>query len=138
MKYIRELHKVCDHVPSVSPQLGKDNRHFIGIIVMVNSRMYAIPITRHDGKPQKRKTLHNNAGYTKVITETGRLEKNRKRDLKFISDYVNEEDHSREIANKAITLYNQYISNEPFKIRKYCLPFNELEIVCDKYNKVTT
>lgn len=148
MKYIRELHKVCDHVPSVSPQLGKDNRHFIGIIVMVNSRMYAIPITRHDGKPQKRKTLHNNAGYTKVITETGRfvsginfidmipvtekqllpmddysirkndsrLEKNRKRDLKFISDYVNEEDHSREIANKAITLYNQYISNEPFKI----------------------
>ena len=170
MKYIRELHKVCDHVPSVSPQLGKDNRHFIGIIVMVNSRMYAIPITRHDGKPQKRKTLHNNAGYTKVITETGRfvsginfidmipvtekqllpmddysirkndsrLEKNRKRDLKFISDYVNEEDHSREIENKAITLYNQYISNEPFKIRKYCLPFNELEIVCDKYNKVTT
>lgn len=55
MKYIRELHKVCDHVPSVSPQLGKDNRHFIGIIVMVNSRMYAIPITRHDGKPQKGK-----------------------------------------------------------------------------------
>ena len=78
MKYIRELHKVCDHVPSVSPQLGKDNRHFIGIIVMVNSRMYAIPITRHDGKPQERKTLHNNAGYTKVITETGRFCKRNK------------------------------------------------------------
>jgi hypothetical protein len=24
MKYIRELHKVCDRVPSVSPQIGKD------------------------------------------------------------------------------------------------------------------
>ena len=65
IKYIRELYKVCDHLPSVSPQLGKDNRHFIGIVVMINNRMYAIPITRHDGKPKKRKTLQNNDGYDK-------------------------------------------------------------------------
>ena len=29
IKYIRDLHRVCDHVPAVSPQTGKDNRHFI-------------------------------------------------------------------------------------------------------------
>lgn len=166
IKYIRELHKICDHVPSVSPQLGKDNRHFIGIVVMINNRMYAIPITRHDGKPKKRKTLQNNDGYTKVVTDTGRfvsginfidmipitpkqllpmddysiknsdsrLEKARKRDLKYISDYVSNNEHSREISDKAIALYNRYINNEQFKTRKYCLPFDELEVVCDKYN----
>ena len=63
-----------------------------------------------------------------------RLEKARKRDLKYISDYVNNPEHSREISDKAIALYNRYINNEQFKTRKYCLPFDDLEVVCDKYN----
>jgi protein AbiQ len=167
MKYIRELHKVCDRVPSVSPQIGKDNRHFIGIITMINERMYAIPITRHDGKPSKRKTLANNEGYTKVTDEKGRfisginfidmipvteqqllpmddytikrndsrLEKDRKRDLRYIYEYITDEQHSRDISNKARVLYNKYISKEPFKRREYCLPFDKLEDICDKYNQ---
>ena len=166
MKYIRDLHNVCEHVLSVSPQTGKDNRHFIGIITMVNNQLYAIPITRHDGKPSKRKTLKNNEGYTKVEMDNGRfvsginfidmipvterqlipmddytikksdsrLEKNRKRDLKYISDYVETDNHSREISDKAKLLYEKYMSGVPFKIKKYCLPFDKLEEVCKKYN----
>ena len=167
IKYIRDLHRVCDHVPAVSPQTGKDNRHFIGIVVMINGRKYAIPITRHDGKPQKRKTLQNNDGYTKVVKEDGhfvsginfidmipvtekqllpmddfnidkkdsRLEKARKRDLKYITEYVESETYSREIAEKAKDLYKKYMSGEQFKTRKHCLPFDKLEQICDRYNQ---
>lgn len=31
MKYIRNLHNIDDKVLSVSPQIGKDNRVFVGI-----------------------------------------------------------------------------------------------------------
>lgn len=34
MKYIRNLHNIDDKVLSVSPQAGKDNRVFIGIVVI--------------------------------------------------------------------------------------------------------
>ena len=33
MKYIRNLHHADDKVLSVSPQTGKDNRVFVGIVV---------------------------------------------------------------------------------------------------------
>ncbi|MGN0263000.1 MAG: type III toxin-antitoxin system ToxN/AbiQ family toxin [Oliverpabstia sp.] len=35
IKYIRNLHNVDDNVPSVSPQIGKYARPFLGIIVLV-------------------------------------------------------------------------------------------------------
>lgn len=35
MKYIRDLHKVDDRVQSVSPQIHKSNRPFVGIVVML-------------------------------------------------------------------------------------------------------
>ena len=34
-KYIRNLHNIDDNVPSVSPQIGKQSRPFLGIIVLV-------------------------------------------------------------------------------------------------------
>lgn len=36
LKYIRNLHNVDNHVPSISPQIGKQNRPFLGVVVMVN------------------------------------------------------------------------------------------------------
>lgn len=33
IKYIRNLHNVDDNVPSVSPQIGKQARPFLGIVV---------------------------------------------------------------------------------------------------------
>ena len=34
MKYIRNLHNIDDRVLSVSPQSGKDERPFLGVIVI--------------------------------------------------------------------------------------------------------
>ena len=36
MKYIRNLHNIDDRVLSVSPQIGKDERPFLGVLVICN------------------------------------------------------------------------------------------------------
>ena len=36
IKYIRNLHRIDDNVPSVSPQIGKQMRPFLGIVVLIN------------------------------------------------------------------------------------------------------
>lgn len=35
MKYIRNLHNIDDRVLSVSPQIGKDERPFLGVLVIL-------------------------------------------------------------------------------------------------------
>ncbi len=45
MKYIRNLHRADDNVSSVSPQIGKQHRIYVGIIVLCNNRKYLIPIS---------------------------------------------------------------------------------------------
>lgn len=39
MKYIRNLHNIDDKVLSVSPQTRKDNRIFIGIVIVCGSHI---------------------------------------------------------------------------------------------------
>lgn len=51
MKYIRELHNVDDKVMSVSPQIGKAARPFLGVVIIMESKKYCIPLT----SPQKDK-----------------------------------------------------------------------------------
>ena len=64
MKYIRNLHNVDDKVPSVSPQIGKDERPFVGVVSMINGRKYCIPLT----KPKdKHKTMRGSIDFTKII-----------------------------------------------------------------------
>ena len=46
MKYIRNLAKADDHVMSVSPQVGKETRPFVGIVVVCESLKYCIPFKR--------------------------------------------------------------------------------------------
>ena len=38
MKYVRDLHRADDKVESVSPQIGKANRVFIGVVVVHDGR----------------------------------------------------------------------------------------------------
>lgn len=45
MKYVRNLSKKDDHVLSVSPQSGKEDRPLLGIIVPVEGKKYCIPLT---------------------------------------------------------------------------------------------
>ena len=44
MKYIRNLHKFDDNVFSVSPQVGKADRPFVGVVVICNEKQYCIPL----------------------------------------------------------------------------------------------
>lgn len=52
MKYIRNLQKADEKVLSVSPQIKKNTRKFVGIIVLINGRKYCVPLTsaRKDGQ----------------------------------------------------------------------------------------
>ncbi len=45
MKYIRNLHNIDDKVLSVSPQAGKDNRVFVGIVIICGAYKYCIPLS---------------------------------------------------------------------------------------------
>lgn len=45
LKYIRNLSNADDNVMSISPQRGKENRPFVGVIVLVNGMEYCIPLT---------------------------------------------------------------------------------------------
>lgn len=38
MKYIRNLHNIDDRVLSVSPQIGKNERSFLGVIIICNEQ----------------------------------------------------------------------------------------------------
>lgn len=45
IKLIRDLHNVDDNVMSISPQTGKANRPFVGVIVIMDTQKYCIPLT---------------------------------------------------------------------------------------------
>ena len=45
LKYIRDLSGVDDSIMSISPQRGKQNRPFVGVVTVLNGRKYCIPLT---------------------------------------------------------------------------------------------
>ena len=70
MKYIRDLHNADDKVRSVSPQQGKQNRTFIGIVVVCKEHQYIIPLSHPKKKHQKMKP---SADFDKIYDKRGRL-----------------------------------------------------------------
>ena len=53
MKYVRNLSKVDDNVMSVSPQIDKVSRPFVGIVVICKNKNYCIPLTSPKEKHNK-------------------------------------------------------------------------------------
>lgn len=53
MKYICNLHNIDDKVLSVSPQAGKDNRGFIGIVIICGITKYCILLSLPKEKHKK-------------------------------------------------------------------------------------
>ena len=45
LKYVRDLSKADSRVMSISPQVGKEMRPFIGIVVIANDKKYCVPLT---------------------------------------------------------------------------------------------
>ena len=64
MKYIRNLHSIDDRVLSVSPQVGKDERPFLGVIVICNEHKYCVPLS----KPKKKhERMRDKIDFKKIV-----------------------------------------------------------------------
>ena len=72
LKYNQDLSRYDENVMSISPQLGKENRPFIGILIMVNGKQYCAPIT--SPKP-KHSTMPKSFDYLKITKKSGDNEK---------------------------------------------------------------
>jgi protein AbiQ len=159
MKYIRNLHRIDDKVLSVSPQTGKENRVFIGIVMVCGDHKYCIPLSSPKAKHH---SMRNSMDFSKIEVDgklLGVLNFNlmipiEEQQLQLVSTKVAKRDrenikrykrlcemelewcheHSEIVCNKANVLYQKYISGENFTGRERCLNFPKLEAECRKYN----
>ncbi len=67
MKYVRDLAQVDDNVMSVSPQINKDMRPFVGILVLINGKEYCVPLSSPKPKFVKKK---NTIDFMRIIDNT--------------------------------------------------------------------
>lgn len=70
IKYIRDLSKADNKVLSVSPQIGKDNRPLVGIIIICGEKEYCVPLS--SPKP-KHENMKNDKDFSKIISSDGKL-----------------------------------------------------------------
>ncbi len=70
LKYIRNLTKVDDNVLSISPQKGKANRPFVGIIVICDNKQYCVPFS---SPKDKHRSMKNDVDFSKVFDADGKL-----------------------------------------------------------------
>ena len=161
-KYIRDLHNADDKVLSVSPQIGKQNREYEGILVVCNDVKYIVPISH---AKSKHTTMKNSADLEKIYDKNGKfvavlnfnlmipinetqLEKvdlnisDRDNDLEkaYKRLCINEIEFCRKrskiIMDKAKTIYDLCTKKESnYKGKSRCLDFKKLEKVCNKYNE---
>lgn len=159
MKYIRNLHKADDKVSSVSPQIGKEKRAYVGIIVICNRQQYCIPLSHPQRKHYNMKSsidfdkIYNNDKLIAVLNYNLMIPVNSNQ-LIPIDFRLNKMDNQKEkyykilcknellwcrknqekIINKANVLYNKYLSGDYFSARERCVDFLKLENICKKYN----
>ena len=71
MKYIRNLHNQGDdRVFSVSPQVAKNTRPFVGIVVICDEKQYCIPLS---SPKYKHKAMKNGVDFHRVFDADGKL-----------------------------------------------------------------
>lgn len=161
MKYIRSLAKVDDNVLSVSPQIGKSSRPFVGLIVIFDNIPYCVPLSSPKPKHSKMK---NDVDFYKIFDPNnvliGVLNFNNmipvnnnvvtKLDLKIhAKDNVatklykklaaNQLNYCRQnqaaIISKANKLYTLITTGKPnIMLRKRCCNFSKLEETLAKYS----
>lgn len=165
-KYIRNLHNVDDNVPSVSPQIGKVERPFLGIVVLINGSKFCIPFSSNSSKKNKSfETMRENITFRKICDKNGKVlaALNLNNMIPVRDEYVTEIDlkiypkdshelvrwkklcikelnwcqsNQDEIERLVNELYRMYSSNEYFVKRKICLNFPALERECNKRKKL--
>ena len=70
MKYVRDLAKVDDNVMSVSPQIGKQMRPFVGVVLLCGGKRYCVPLS--SPKP-KHEHMRNSRDFSRIIDSGGKL-----------------------------------------------------------------
>lgn len=160
MKYIRDLHNADNRVSSVSPQIGKQQRIHVGIVIICNAKKYLIPLSH---PVEKHKKMSSRADFDKIIDKRGKLlgvlnynlmipvteqqliRINLKPDkTDSIADRyykqlcIDELKWCRQntdvITNKANCLYKLCSGESNYKGKSRCLNFKKLEAECEKYN----
>lgn len=160
MKYIRNLHNIDNRVSSVSPQIGKNHRIYVGIVIICNKRKYLIPLSH---PVEKHKKMSSRADFDKIVDKHGKLLgvlnynlmipveekqlikvdlKNNRTDSASDRYYkqlcIDEINWCRKnadiIINKANCLYRFCVEDSNYKGKNRCLDFKQLEKECDKYN----
>lgn len=161
MKYIRNLSAVDDNVMSVSPQTNKEERPFLGIIVILGDKSYCIPLT---SPKNKHINMRNREDFSRIIDNNGKIigclnfnnmipvskdvitpldivinekdsyaEKGKKKILNIQLDWCNA--NKEIIFRKANKLYHLVVDT-PDKMRnltRRCCNFKKLEEVLAKY-----
>lgn len=160
------MHNVDSHVPSISPQIGKQNRPFLGIIVMVNGFKYCIPLSSYSvTKSKELNSIRENITLRKIRDNNGKVLAvlNLNNMIPVRDAYIIEIDlkikpsdslsvkqwkklcikelnwcqsNHSEIERLANELHHKYCSGESFQKRKICLNFPALEIECNKKKKL--
>ena len=64
MKYVRDLHNADDRVQSVSPQIHKSNRPFVGVVVVCDMQKYCIPL---DHPKPKHYNMKNDVDFMRIF-----------------------------------------------------------------------
>lgn len=160
MKYIRNLHNIDDRVLSVSPQIGKDERPFLGVLIVCNEHKYCVPLSKPKKKHAK---MRDKIDFKKIIyhdtligvlnfnlmipVENAQLQRidmkirkhdnadTRKKKVLLSKELTWCNEHSRDLINTANVLYQKYISGENFSAKKQCLDFKKMESECRQYNQ---
>ena len=71
IKLIRDYHNQGDNnVFSISPQLGKDTRPFVGIVIICDEKQYCIPLSSPKKKHAKMK---NSIDFHRILSKDGKL-----------------------------------------------------------------
>lgn len=160
MKYIRNLHNADNRVSSVSPQIGKQHRIYVGIVVVCNDKKYLIPLSH---PVEKHKKMVPRADFDKIIDKHGKLlgvlnynlmipveepqlikvdlkpnKSNSASDRYYKQLCIDEinwcRKHAEIIINKANCLYQLCMGESNYKGKDRCLDFKRLERECEKYN----
>ena len=160
MKYVRDLSKADDKVMSVSPQENKENRPFVGVVVIMNDKKYCIPLTSPKPKHTKMKNdldfskmydTHNKflgaLNFNNMIPVSEEFitqininpSKNDSPKDKVYKELLNNQldwcnDNFENITKKANKLY-KFVTQSPEKFRnltRRCCDFKKLESVLEK------
>lgn len=160
MKYIRNLHNADNRVSSVSPQIGKQHRIYLGIVIVCNGKKYLIPLSHPVEKHLK---ISSRADFDKIIDKHGKLlgvlnynlmipvtvrqlikvnlkttTSDSASDRYYKQLCIDELNWCRKnaeiIINKANCLYRLCTEDSNYKGKGRCLDFKKLELECDKYN----